>query len=59
MRKPILYITVGISASGKSTWADKKVQEDASKGITVVNINRDTIRFNDVLPGSDWSTYKL
>lgn len=59
MRKPILYITVGISASGKSTWADKKVQEDASKGITVVNINRDTIRFNDVLPGSDWSTYKF
>ena len=56
MRKPILYITVGISASGKSTWADKKVQEDA---ITVVNINRDTIRFNDVLPGSDWSTYKF
>ena len=59
MRKPILYITVGISASGKSTWADKKVQEDAYKGITVVNINRDTIRFNDVLPGSDWSTYKF
>ena len=59
MSKPILYITVGISASGKSTWADKKVQEDASKGITVVNINRDTIRFNDVLPGSDWSTYKF
>ena len=59
MRKPILYITVGVSASGKTTWAEQKVNDDEKNGITTVNINRDTIRFTAVCPGSNWSTYKF
>ncbi len=46
-----LIMTVGISASGKTTWAES--QENS------VNINRDDIRFNLVQPGSDWTTYKF
>ena len=49
MRK--LILTVGISASGKTTWVEKQTG--------VININRDDIRFNIILPGSDWSTYKF
>ena len=48
MRK--LILTVGISASGKTTWAEKQRE--------MANVNRDYIRFNIVQPGSDWSTYK-
>lgn len=47
---PKAIITVGISASGKTTWAQ---QQDA------FDINRDWIRFNVVCPGSDWSSYKF
>ena len=46
-----LILTVGISASGKTTWAKEQKH--------CVNINRDDIRFNIVQPGSDWSTYKF
>lgn len=46
-------ITVGISASGKTTFA----KEAAEKGYT--DINRDWIRFNVVCPGSDWRSYKF
>ena len=49
---PKLIITVGISASGKTTWAKN------SNISNCININRDDIRFNIVAPGSDWSTYK-
>ncbi len=48
-----LYITVGVPASGKSTWTKERLDENT------VEINRDDIRFNDVLPGSDWKTYKF
>lgn len=44
------WITVGISASGKTYWTS---QQDA------VDINRDWIRFNVIAPGSDWGTYKF
>lgn len=44
------YITVGIPASGKTTWAAQLI---------AVDINRDWIRFNVVCPGADWSTYKF
>lgn len=44
------YITVGIPASGKTTWTKEQ---------DVVDINRDWIRFNVVCPGSDWSNYKF
>ena len=46
-----LILTVGISASGKTTWAESQKN--------IVNINRDNIRFSVVQPGSDWSTYKF
>ena len=45
-----LIMTVGVSASGKTTWAKEQKH--------CVNINRDDIRFNIILPGSDWKTYK-
>lgn len=44
------WITVGISASGKTFWAN---QQEA------VDINRDWIRFNIIAPGTDWSSYKF
>jgi predicted kinase len=46
-----LIMTVGVSASGKTTWAKEQKH--------CVNINRDDIRFNIVQPGSDWTTYKF
>lgn len=52
-----LILTVGISASGKTTWAEKQKYEHT--GNSTININRDDIRFNIVQPGSDWSTYKF
>lgn len=53
------YITIGISASGKSTWAGEKVLEDAKVGTKTIEINRDEIRFSVILPGGNWSTYKF
>lgn len=44
------WITVGISASGKTTWAKEQ---------NAVDINRDWIRFNIIVPGSDWGNYKF
>lgn len=46
-------ITVGISASGKTTFAKTLVEEGW------VDINRDWIRFHVVCPGTDWSNYKF
>lgn len=46
-------ITVGVSASGKSTYAAELVKQ----GFT--EINRDWIRFNLVKPGQNWSNYKF
>ena len=48
-----LILTVGISASGKTTWVNN------SRLYNTVNINRDDIRFNIVQPGSNWKTYKF
>lgn len=47
------FLTVGISASGKTTWA----QELVAQGFR--DINRDWIRFNIVKPGANWSNYKF
>ena len=47
-------ITVGISASGKTTWAEKWCRENNG-----VNVNRDDIRFSVIHPGGDWSSYKF
>lgn len=46
-------ITVGVSASGKSTYAAGLVAEGW------VEANRDNIRFNEICPGGDWSTYRF
>lgn len=45
-------ITVGTSASGKSTYAREMVKQGYTE------INRDWIRFNVVQPGANWSNYK-
>jgi predicted kinase len=47
---PKATITVGVSASGKTTWAKEQ---------SAVDVNRDWIRFNIVCPGSDWGNYKF
>lgn len=44
------WITVGISASGKTTWAKEQ---------NALDINRDWIRFNIIQPGADWGSYKF
>ena len=46
-------LTVGISASGKTSWATELVRQGWR------DINRDWIRFNMVKPGANWSTYKF
>lgn len=46
-------ITVGISASGKTTRAKELVEEG------YVDVNRDWIRQNIVVPGSTWATYRF
>lgn len=46
-------ITVGISASGKTTFAKSLVEQGW------FDINRDWIRFNIVCPGADWGTYRF
>lgn len=46
-------ITVGISASGKTTFA-KQLESEGW-----VDINRDTIRFTEVCPNGNWNTYKF
>lgn len=49
-------ITVGVSASGKSTWAENHIANSHDRWM---DINRDKIRFGMVDPGGNWSTYKF
>lgn len=51
----IAFITVGISASGKTTWAEKVV---ASYPGNWVNINRDDIRFG-IIGVRDWTKWSF
>ncbi len=51
----IAFVTVGISASGKTTWAEKVV---ASYPGNWVNINRDDIRFS-IIGVRDWSKWSF
>ena len=53
MKKAI--ITVGIPASGKSTWAHDFIKSNTH----AVEINYDHIRHNEVCPGTNNSTYKF
>lgn len=50
MKAVIIY---GAPASGKSTLAQEYVKEG------YMEINRDSIRFGDLFPGGDWTTYKF
>ena len=47
-----LIITVGISGSGKTTWAEHYVEENEN----TINVNRDDIRVELFMNG-DWSLY--
>lgn len=51
---PKLTITVGVSASGKTTWVKSL---DEVEFFNTVNINKDDIRFNIIKPGANWKTY--
>ncbi len=48
------YITVGVSASGKTTWAESEVQ-----AIEGVNLNRDDIRSEIIGSRVQWKSYKF
>lgn len=48
-------VCVGVSASGKSTFAKELCEKDSS----FVEINRDWVRFNVIAPGANWNTYKF
>ena len=54
-KTPVLTLTVGISASGKTTWAENF----CSWNPNTVNINRDDIRFKVLKLGTGWHDYKL
>lgn len=47
-------ITVGISASGKTTWAKEYVKKNKN----TINVNRDDLRFS-LTGAKDWSEYKF
>lgn len=54
----LAIVTIGVSGSGKSTLA-KHLIENNNTGTDFVEINRDDIRFNDIDPGGDWTTYEF
>jgi predicted kinase len=51
MKKAIL--TIGISASGKSTWAREYIE---TSNVNIVEINRDNVRFG-IIGVEDWSKW--
>lgn len=58
------YITVGVSASGKSTWTDLFIQQEAAKGQHWKKLERDCIRREilfrkQISPELDWSLWKM
>jgi len=44
VKKQIVYFLKGLPASGKSTWAKEKIEEDRHKGIITKRINKDDLR---------------
>lgn len=54
-------ITVGISGSGKTTWAEDFCNHNLRPGDQPkwVNSNRDDIRFTKIIQERDWSKYKF
>jgi predicted kinase len=59
MKKPQAIVTIGISGSGKSTFTAEHIASERKKGNRWIEVNRDTIRFGVVSPGSDWNDYKF
>lgn len=52
------YVTRGIPASGKTTWAEQQILANPQQRL--VNINRDDIRFDMYCGGvRDWALYKF
>ena len=49
-------LTIGVSGSGKTTWAEQFVKDSEEKW---VNVNRDYIRLNLVSPGKTIKTYEF
>lgn len=55
-----VFITVGISASGKTTWANQQCNKSRPEGSPRWwNINRDHIRLNILHDGITWAEYKF
>lgn len=55
-----VHITVGISASGKTTWANEQCNQFRPEGSPRWwNINRDHIRLNILHDGITWDEYKF
>lgn len=57
-------ITVGVSASGKSTWASKFIAQEASKGVVWQRIERDCIRKGILIEKGiasdlEWNKWKM
>jgi len=44
MEKQYVYFLKGLPASGKSSWAKQKIEEDRNNGITTKRINKDDLR---------------
>jgi predicted kinase len=44
MRKQTVYFLKGLPASGKSTWAREKIEEDRMNGIVTKRVNKDDLR---------------
>ena len=44
MKKLKIYYLKGLPASGKSSWAREKIEEDRSKGIVTKRVNKDDLR---------------
>jgi predicted kinase len=58
-KKPVLVLTVGASASGKTTFVEKQLRKCSAQSITV-NLNRDDVRFGLFCDGErDWTKYKF
>lgn len=57
---PKIILTIGASASGKTTWAEEFKIEGIAKGEKWANLNRDEIRFS-LFTNSvrDWTKYKF
>lgn len=54
------WLTVGLSAAGKTSWTNAMLESTVMWGATeIVDIDRDFIRFNIVCPGANWSNYKF